>query len=92
MMHSRRHAPGMHGSGLFDHLQILGCEAAAAIPLVREAQALAFVEAAQTGFLHGGDVYENVLRPVIGLNEPEPLVASNHFTVPLVCMIAPSLV
>jgi hypothetical protein len=38
-----------------------------------EAHLLAFVQARQTGGLHGGDVHEHVLAALVGDDEPIPL-------------------
>jgi len=49
--------------------------------LVRKLVAL--VERAYSRALDGGDVHEHVGSAVIGLDEAEPLVELNHFTVPV---------
>ena len=44
---------------------------------------LAFIPAAQAGPFDRADMDEHVDTASIGLNEPEPFVALNHFTVPV---------
>ena len=47
------------------------------------ADLLVLVQALQAGLLHGGDVDEHVLAAVLRAMKPKPLVALNHFTVPV---------
>jgi hypothetical protein len=49
----------------------------------------ALIEAAQAGSLYGRDVHKHVLAAVVGLNKSYPLVALNHFTVPVATSALP---
>src|ERR1700704_916470 len=45
------------------------------------------IEVAQAGFFHGRDVHKHVLAAVVG--NPNPLIALNHFTVPVATFCSP---